>query len=194
VSSSERIIDATVELFYRKGYEATSLREVADAVGLQVGSLYNHISSKEDLLFGIMRGVMIELIAHTRAAMEQADDATARITAFMEASITFHARRQKETFIGNSELRSLDEPHHKEVIELRDEYQQLMSDALTAAKDEGRLAIDDVQLATFAGLAICSSVATWYRPEGRLSIDALVQRLPLQFGPLALAVGSGERR
>lgn len=187
-SSSERILDATVDLFHRKGYEATSLREVAEAVGLQVGSLYNHISSKEELLFGIMREVMVELLDHVRSAMDDADDAAGRIAAFMQASITFHARRQKETFIGNSELRSLDDAHRKEIIKLRDEYQQLMAEALTEADDKDQLHIDDVQLATFSALAICSSVATWYRPEGRLSIDELARRLPLQFAPLASAM------
>ena len=185
-SSSDRIVEAAIELFHQHSYEATSLRQVADAVQLQVGSLYNHISSKEELLFRIMRRVMVELIDHTREAMQQAgDDVVAQMRAFMQASIHFHATRREETFIGNSELRALSEERRKEIVALRDEYQDLLGDALAQAADEGLVHVDDVQLATFTGLAICSSVATWYRPGGRLTIADLEKYLPGFFTPLA---------
>ena len=45
--TKERIVDAAIDLFHRQGYNATSLRQIADEVGLQVGSLYNHMRSKE---------------------------------------------------------------------------------------------------------------------------------------------------
>lgn len=183
--SSERIVEAAIELFHQHSYEATSLRQVADAVGLQVGSLYNHISSKEELLHRIMRQVMVDLIDYTRSAMEAGeDDVLAQIMAFMRASIRFHATRQRETFIGNSELRALSEANRKDIISLRDEYQDLFSDALTRGISEDVIVADDVQLATFTALAICSSAATWYRPGRRLSIPDLERQLPRLFAPV----------
>lgn len=181
-----RIIDVAIDLFHRQGYNATSLRQIADGVGLQVGSLYNHMSSKEELLFDVMRGVMAELIEHTEEEMAAAgDDPVAQVQAFLGASIHYHATRQKETFIGNSELRGLSDAHRAEVVALRDGYETLLRDALARAKDAGTLEIEDVQLATFAALAICTSVATWYRPHGRVSLDDLQLILPGLFGPLA---------
>lgn len=192
--SSARIVEAAIDLFHRKGYEATSLREVADAVGLKVGSLYNHISSKEELLFGIMQGVMTELIDHTREAMAAEPDPVGRIRAFMRASIHFHATRRKETFIGNSELRSLGGERREQIVALRDEYQQLLADALVAAAETDGIEIDDVQLATFSGIALCASVATWYRPGGRLTLEDLEERLPALFAPLATSVADRRAR
>lgn len=188
VGSSARIVEAAIDLFHRKGYEATSLREVADAVDLKVGSLYNHISSKEELLFGIMHSIMTELIGYTREAMAAERDPVGRVRAFMRASIHFHATRPKETFIGNSELRSLGEERREQIVALRDEYQQLLTDALVAAAETDAIEIDDVQLATFSGIALCASVATWYRPDGRLSLEDLEERLPALFAPLATSV------
>lgn len=186
--TKERIVEAAIDLFHRQGYNATSLRQIADGVGLQVGSLYNHMSSKEQLLFDIMREVMEELIEHTEEEMAAAgEDTLQRVRAFLRASIHFHATRQKQTFIGNSELRGLSPEHRAEVVQLRDQYETMLRDTLQAAKDAGSMHAEDVQLATFAALALCTSVATWYRPDGRLSLDDLDRMLPRFFGPLCIA-------
>lgn len=187
VHTSERIVDASIDLFARQGYNATSLRQIADAVELQVGSLYNHLSSKEELLFSIMKDVMVELLDHIESALACAgDDPVDRVRAFMRASVAFHATRQNQTFICNSELRSLSEAHRGEVVALRDAYERLLSDSLEAAHDSGAMHVADVQLATYSALAMCSSVAAWYRPDGRLTIAEVGDLLPGFFGPLAV--------
>ena len=181
----ERILDAAVDLFHRDGYNATSLRQISEIVGLQVGSLYNHIASKEALLFEIMHGVLVELLDETVVEMERAGkDPVGRTLAFLRTSIRFHALRQKETFIGNTELRGLSEDHRREIVELRDRYEAMLRSALQDCADQGLLAISDVPLATRAGLALCTSVAVWYRAEGRISLDELQAQLPGLFGPL----------
>lgn len=186
--TKERIVEAAVDLFHRQGYNATSLRQIADDVGLQVGSLYNHMSSKEQLLFDIMRDVMEELIEHTEEEMAAAgSDSLEHVLAFLRASIHFHATQQKQTFIGNSELRGLSAEHRAEIVELRDRYETMLRETLQAAQDDGAIEVPDVQLATFAALALCTSVATWYRPNGRLSLEDLDQLLPQFFGPLCSA-------
>lgn len=190
IHTSERIMAAAVDLFHRQGYNATSLRQIADAVDLQVGSLYNHLSSKEELLSTIMRRVMVELIGYVEPALDEVgDDPVERVRAFMRASVGFHATRRAQTFIGNAELRSLSEQHRSEVVELRDRYELLLFTPLSQAADSGALAVPDVQLATYSALAMCSSVARWYRPDGRLSISDVEKLVPMNFGPLAALDG-----
>ena len=185
-STRTRVIEAAVDLIHLQGYNATSLRQIADRVGLQVGSLYNHISSKEALLFEIMRGVLDELIADTEREMAEAGpEPLARALAFFRTSIRFHALRRKETFIGNTELRGLSEEHRAEIVQRRDRYETLLRGAFTACQEEGCIEVEDVQLATRAALALCTSIATWYRPGGRLSLDDLQARLPALFAPFA---------
>lgn len=185
VPPRQRILEAAVDLFHREGYYATSLRQLADAVGLQVGSLYNHIDSKEALLGDIMRTVLVELIEDTEREMAAAgEDPVLRVRAFLRTSIRFHALRRKETFIGNTELRGLSDANRREIVALRDRYQRMLQDALEAGVADGRLDIPDVQLATVAALAMCTSVAVWFRPDGRLSLEAIQEVLPRMFGPL----------
>jgi AcrR family transcriptional regulator len=181
----QRILEAAVDLFHREGYYATSLRQLADAVGLQVGSLYNHIDSKEALLGDIMRTVLVELIEETEREMAAAGERpVARVRAFLRTSIRFHAERRKETFIGNTELRGLDDANRREIVALRDRYELMLREALEAGVTAGELEIPDVQLATLAALAICTNVAVWYRPDGRLSLEEVQELLPRTFGPL----------
>lgn len=181
----QRILDAAVDLFHRDGYNAASLRQISEMVGLQVGSLYNHISSKEALLFDIMHGVLVELLDETVREMDQASEPVERTLAFLQTSIRFHALRQKETFIGNTELRGLSEEHRKEIVALRDRYEGLLRSAMEDCVREGCLRISDVPLATRAAIALCTSVAAWYRADGQLSLDDLQAELPRLFGPLA---------
>lgn len=182
----QRILDAAVELFHRDGYNATSLRQISELVGLQVGSLYNHIASKEALLFEIMHGVLVELLDETVVEMERAgDDPVGRTMAFLRTSIRFHALRQKETFIGNTELRGLSDDHRRDIVELRDRYESLLRSALQDCADADLLVIGDVALATRAGIALCTSVAVWFRADGRLPLSDLQEELPWLFGPLA---------
>lgn len=188
----QRILDAAVELFHRDGYNATSLRQISELVGLQVGSLYNHIASKEALLFEIMHGVLVELLDETVVEMERAgDDPVGRTFAFLRTSIRFHALRQKETFIGNTELRGLSDDHRREIVELRDRYESLLRAALQDCSDADLLVISDVALATRAGIALCTSVAVWFRADGRLLLSDLQEELPWLFGPLAHGLPAG---
>lgn len=183
--TAKAIYEAAVALFYEQGYRATTLRQIADEVGVQVGSLYNYISSKERLLFDIMRGIMIDLCEGTEAELAEVEDPLEQIHRFMRYSIRFHGERQQEVFIGNTELRSLSGRRRKSIIDLRDRYEALLRGALERAVASGQVTVPDVHLATFAGLAICTHVATWYRPKGRRTLDEIAEALCATYAPLS---------
>jgi AcrR family transcriptional regulator len=187
-STRERIREAAITLFHRQGFNATSLRQIADEVGIQVGSLYNHIASKEALLLEIMRDVLLELIEDTEREMAAAGPVPLdRVLAFFRTSIRFHTQRREQTFIGNTELRGLSAPHREEIVRLRDHYEGLLRDALTAWRDAGGEGLEDVRLAARIGTAVFATVAVWYRPDGRLTVEDLQRLLPPLFGPLGRA-------
>ncbi len=188
--TGKAIFDAAVALFSEQGYRATTLRQIADRVGVQVGSLYNYISSKEHLLYDIMRGIMVDLCEGTEADLAQVDDPLEQIQRFMRYSIRFHGERQQEVFIGNSELRSLSPSRRRAIVEFRDRYEGLLHSALERAVAAGQIDVADVQLSTYAGLAICTHVATWYRSRGPRSLDEIAESLCCSYAPLAQARSS----
>ncbi len=105
-STAGEIRSVALDLFYKHGFQATTLRHIASRVGIQVGSLYNHITSKGELLFDIMETVMQALL-EDQGQVAQEPDVVERMRLLVYHHVRFHGERAKEVFIGNSELRSL---------------------------------------------------------------------------------------
>lgn len=175
LDTSKAIKEAAADLFQRRGYEATSLRELAAAVGIQAGSLYNHIRGKDELLSMMMIEVMDDLLDALAAATAGKEDPLERLRAGLDCHIRFHAVRARDVFIGNSELRALRPNDRRKVVARRDRYEaavhELVVGVLAQLKgDDG----PDPRLHTYAILAIGAHVPSWYRADGRLSLAQLV--------------------
>jgi AcrR family transcriptional regulator len=170
-STAELIRSSAIDLFFEHGYEATSLRAIAGEVGIQVGSLYNHLTSKESLLYSIMSTIMEDLLREFDARVEPIGDSVDRLRAGIEVHVFFHTARAREVFIGNSELRSLTPAHRRKVVKLRDAYERRFVEVIEKGVADGSFEAPDPKLAAWAILAIGTSTSTWYRPEGRLQLD-----------------------
>ncbi|HWI21557.1 MAG TPA: TetR/AcrR family transcriptional regulator [Baekduia sp.] len=168
--TAEAIRQAAIDSFFLHGYEATTLRDLAGEVGVKVGSLYNHISSKEELLFSIMSEVLRDLQAELDRALEGWTAPSERLRVAIECHIAFHAHRAKEVFIGNSELRSLAPDRRAVIIELRDAYEHQVRTIVEEGQASGEFYYPEPRLATFAIVAIGTHVSSWYRPDGSLSL------------------------
>jgi AcrR family transcriptional regulator len=174
-TTAETITAAAVELFFEHGYEATTLRQIAAKVGIQVGSLYNHISSKEELLFSIMSGIIEELLAELEAGLDGVEDPVERLRAAVGVHVFFHTARAREVFIGNSELRSLEPAKRRTVVRLRDRYETVFSTILEDGVAAGAFEVSDLKLTTYAVLAMLTQPSTWYQPDGRLDLDKIAE-------------------
>ncbi|MDH2381306.1 TetR/AcrR family transcriptional regulator [Bradyrhizobium sp. CER78] len=170
----EAIRKAGVRLIFEHGYEAMSLRQLAAEVGIQAGSLYNHISTKQDLLFDLVQDHINDLLRELDLALEGKADPVERLRAFVAFHVTYHMTRKREVFIANSELRSLDAKNYDAVVALRGAYEQRLAQILTDGLSEGVFEVVDIQVATFAILALLTGLCTWYRPGGRLTRDAII--------------------
>jgi AcrR family transcriptional regulator len=170
----EAIRKAGLRLIFEHGYEAMSLRQLASEVGIQVGSLYNHISTKQELLFELVQDHMNELLRQLDSALEKKDGPTERLRAFVAFHVGYHMTRKREVFIANSELRSLDSKNYQAVVALRSAYEGRLSDILSQGVARGVFEVVDVQVATFAILSLLTGICNWYRPDGRLTREAII--------------------
>lgn len=174
-ATADAIRREAADLFSTHGYEATSLRQVAAKCGITVGSLYNHISSKEDLLLQIMGGTMDELTAQVAAAVERVEDPLARLVAFLSNHISFHAEQAQRVFIGNSELRSLPADLRAEITAKRRAYRRQVEELILEAAKAGQTEVVNARLHAYNIIAIGTDVATWYRPGGEFSLERIVK-------------------
>jgi len=170
----EAIRKAGVRLIFEHGYEAMSLRQLAAEVGIQAGSLYNHISTKQDLLFDLVQDHINDLLRELDLALAGNADPVERLRAFVAFHVTYHMTRKREVFIANSELRSLDAKNYDAVVALRGAYEQRLAQILADGVAEGAFEVVDIQVATFAIISLLTGLCTWYRPGGRLTRDAII--------------------
>lgn len=163
ISRMSEIRAAALELFTRRGYEATTMTDLGAEVGIRGPSLYKHVASKQDVLVDIMTTTMDALLAAHQAAVAGTADPTERLRRAVEAHVRYHARHRREAFVGNREIRSLIEPHRSAVLARRAEYElgfrSLIADGVAA----GRLHVASPQLASYAILDLGMGVATWFR-------------------------------
>jgi AcrR family transcriptional regulator len=174
LDTAKVIRDKAAELFFEKGYDATTLREVATAAGLKVGSLYNHIASKEDLLLQVMGGIIDDLVELQQQALGVEGDAVERLRAVIECHMRFHAERARAVYIGNTNVRSLSEGPRAEIVAKRSAYERILEAQIEAAGDAGLVQLIDARLHAYSIVAQGFHVAGWYREGGRKSLDDIV--------------------
>ena len=173
-NTARLIREKAAEFFFQKGYDATTLREVAAAAGLKVGSLYNHMASKEDLLLQVMGGAIDDQMELQRQALAVDGDPVEKLRAVVDCHVRFHAERAKEVFIGNTNLRALPEDARQEIIAKRNDYERVIQSLIEQAGQAGLASVIDARLHTYSIVALGTNVASWYRPEGRMSLDEIV--------------------
>ncbi len=170
----EAINEAGLKLIFEHGYAAMSLRQLAAEVGIQVGSLYNHISTKQDLLFGLLRVHMETLLQRLDEALAVAGGVEDQLRAFVAFHVDYHIVRKREVFICYSELRSLEPANHAVIVGQRRDYERRLIAILERGIAAGRFAVDDPAVAAYGILAMLTGVCTWFRPDGRLTAGQVV--------------------
>ncbi|HAT84932.1 TetR/AcrR family transcriptional regulator [Cohaesibacter gelatinilyticus] len=169
------IYEAGIELIYQHGYEAVSLRQLAGAVGIQAGSLYNHIASKQDLLFKLLHSIVLELNEELDAALADIDDPEEAMRAFVRYHITWYTASKQKVFIGNMELRSLKAENYTKIVALRRRYEMRLKDILDRGIEQNRWSMPDSKVSARALIAMLSGICGWYNPDGPYSIEELVE-------------------
>jgi TetR/AcrR family transcriptional regulator, cholesterol catabolism regulator len=158
----------------QKGYEATSMNDIADAVGLTKAGLYHYIRGKEDLLFQIMSYGMDMVDQDVMAPAQQAQDASERLTII----VSRHIKRVLE--VGGAVSILLDEmyaltPEHRRAIRARKRaYFELIRGTLEELSAEGKLRKVTPTVATFSLFGMVSWVSRWFRRDGKLSSEQIL--------------------
>jgi AcrR family transcriptional regulator len=166
---SEEIRRAALELFTRQGYEATTMTDIGNRVGIRGPSLYKHVTCKQELLVQIMAGTMTALLTEHDRAIAGTDDPTERLRRAVEAHVRYHARHRLEAFVGNREIRSLEEPQRDSILAQRAKYEARFRKLITDGAAVGKFHVASPRLASYAILDLGMGLAVWFREDGELS-------------------------
>lgn len=176
LSSEEEILRAALLCFVAIGYHGTTIRQVAVRAGLSVPGLYHHFASKALLLERLIHNTMDDLIEVTVAAMDAAGpEIGARFDAALDAHVRYHCERPEESFIGNSELRSLSPAARRDIVAKRDRQQRIFDRLVEEGQEAGVFDVPWPREASRAIVTMSTAVATWYSRSGPLTPNDIVE-------------------
>ena len=171
----QTINSVAIDLFYQKGYFATSISEIARERGIQKASIYYHYTSKEELIFSIMENTMNDLMEQLQNCIIGVSSVEEKIRLAIYGHVRFHLVRQKENFIANSELRGLTPEHYRKIVERRDAYESIFQEIIGDGKEKGVFIDSDIKILSYAILTLCTSGAFWFKKGGRLTVEEIAE-------------------
>ncbi len=173
----ERVLTAARDLFYARGYTSTTLDDVAAALGVTKPFIYTYFRGKAELLAALCTptiALSLDAIANAAAGpgspterLRQAMVDFAKVVLSRQANIAIFFREEK----------NLAPEALAEITALRKRFDHSLSALLAEGVAAGAFTVPDVSLAALALGGMVSWAYTWHRPEGRLALDALCERL-----------------
>src|ERR1700730_12401521 len=169
-STREAIADTAVRLFSEHGYTGTTMRDIAEAVGVLPGSLYAHIESKETLLLEIVSDGIARFLAIEQALEAFVDSREARLRKAIRAHIDAVAEDPQRSLVVFHQWRFLSEPNRASAVAMRrryaNAYVKIVEDGKAAGGFSPRL---DTHIAVFGVLGALNWIPEWYSDKGASS-------------------------
>lgn len=174
-SAKGKLLSQAARLFREKGYERTTVRDLAAAVGIQSGSIFHHFKSKEAILKAVMEEVIVYNTHRMREELAKADSPRDEVLALIRCELeAINGVTGDAMSVLVYEWRSLNADNQQYILKLRDVYEALWLEALNKAKAAGQVAGDTFILRRFLTGAL-SWTTTWYNPRGNISLEALAE-------------------
>jgi AcrR family transcriptional regulator len=174
-SARGKLLQMAAHLFRSKGYERTTVRDLASAIGIQSGSIFHHFKSKEEILRAVMEETIVYNTALMRSALAQARDTRERLLALIRCELQSIMGGTGEAMaVLVYEWRSLSEQGQAQILALRDTYEQLWLQVLGEAREAGYFKGDPFIQRRFLTGAL-SWTNTWFRPQGPMTLDQLAE-------------------
>lgn len=171
-----RLLQASANLFSSKGFERTTVRDLAAAVGIQSGSIFHHFRSKDDILRAVMEETIHRNTALMRMAIEGLEDPRERLRALIRCELQSIMGGTGEAMsVLVYEWRSLSEEGQLLILGLRDIYEGVWLDVLQQAYETGLVTVEPFVLRRLLTGALSWTI-TWFNPQGQMSLDDLAEK------------------
>lgn len=168
------VLTNAARLFRRKGFEKTSLKEIAEACDMLPGSLYYRYRTKEALLVALMRRGVDVVRSEVEMAYASSDDPAEQLRLCINAHLRALVIDSDTVYVLLFEWRALGPEAREEIIALRDQYESLWAAIIETMLKQGVIRKDiDGGLLRLIGLGALNWVATWFDPNGAYTLDAI---------------------
>ncbi|WP_137389672.1 TetR/AcrR family transcriptional regulator [Rhodoligotrophos defluvii] len=182
----ERMLEAAAELFLRQGFATTTIRQIAESCGVTPGAIYNHFSSKDEILYSIISFTQGTAEKEMHLALQRGSgDPKMRLYQVARALTSINCRYRINALASNKEYRGLEEPYLSEILAGRRRLRGYIERVLEEGGDAGVFILPQVAgkpSARIAGIAIgdmCIRAAEWFRPDGPATVEELAREYAL---------------
>jgi len=172
----DQILDVAERLFSERGYHATTIREIARELEIEGGSLYSHISGKQDLLYQIVLRGSTQFLRAAQATLAEGGPARHQLLRFMRRHLAIVAESAPRAIVHFHEWRHLAAEHQAEIRARRDEYERILRQIICAGVASGEFTAADERLVGLHVLSLLNWTYQWYAPGGTWSADDLAQQ------------------
>ncbi|HZI09160.1 MAG TPA: TetR/AcrR family transcriptional regulator [Myxococcus sp.] len=172
------ILETAARLICERGYEGTSMQEIASACRLTKAGLYHHIQNKEQLLFAIMKYGMDVFDEQILGQVRHIADPVERLRECMRRNIFLVTRGgSKEVIIILHEHNTLTGEPREFVDRRKKSYVRFLEETFSEAIQQGRIRAVDPTVAAFSFLGMVLWVYKWFKPDGRLTDEQIAGQM-----------------
>lgn len=176
-SKKELILRRAASMFREKGFAATSMRDLAETVGIEAASLYNHIRSKNEILEAICFDVANIFNTH----MEVVESAGKKAITKIEDLLRFHIRQMienyEEVYVSDREWKHLEEPYLSNFQNQRRSYRKKFAAIIEEGIEKNEIRKIDAPTAVLIILHAVSGIESWHRSKAKISAEELEENM-----------------
>jgi AcrR family transcriptional regulator len=173
----ETIIETAARLFRERGFSATSMRDLAEQVGVEAASLYNHINSKAEILQEICFKVANKFMSH----IDKVDASDMSAIKKIEAVLRFHIQQMvnhyEEVYVSDREWKHLTDPYLSNMQSQRRLYRQRIASIIEEGIKKGEIKKIDAPTAVLIILHAVSGIESWHRSKQKIDGDMLEENM-----------------
>jgi AcrR family transcriptional regulator len=167
----DRIVEVATELFSEHGVEATSMRMIADRLGVTKAALYYHFESKDQLHHHIHLELIDAILERVDEIAESGDDPLTKVRDVFEVMLEWIAQHRAEFTVLLREGGNLRTSHWQDLATKRTRFRKYVEGFIAEGVEQGVFAVEDVEVATLGLLGMCNWSYTWISRDGRLSVS-----------------------
>src|SRR5215467_11297292 len=171
-----RVYEVAAEVFHRKGYDNTSMSDVASAAGLTKAGLYHHVSSKESLLYTVLDVGLDLTESYVMKLLEAISDPLERLKTMIELHLRLVLEERNLEVTGLlHECKTLGSADRGRINRRKKEYVRMTTRLIADVLKKYNIADGNPKLAAFALLGMLNWTYQWYKPSGSDSREEIVQ-------------------
>ena len=165
------------DMILNKGYDATSVADIAAALGITKAGLYHYIHGKTQLLFDIMQYGLDELDREVAQPAMEMRDAEERLRFMIGMHARIVTRGHGAVTILVDEARALTPSQNRKIVRRKRDYLDFLRSTLEELKSERKLRDIDVTVAAFSLLGMINWLSRWYQPDGPLDEEQIAEQI-----------------